>query len=390
MLSFKKFVLEQVIRAPGEVEKPGIQHLHHTSDLTFNGSEAAKHVIKTLRSVAAGKEEVTAKADGSPAVTLIRHPDGRVGAKYKGSGAHYNYSEADVEQQHGHKPYLAEPLKALVKHAGKILPKEPGEYQADVMHHPGKPATTENGTTSFQPNTIRYSVPSNSEEGKKVRRAKVGLVVHTKLEGPNGSPSPITSLSGFQSHPDVHLMSHVVSPEERKIHPEDRKVVEDHINKAEELLSQQTHAHTAGHELNLRTYINHTVRTGETPSVEGFRTHLAAAHDKKIAGVKTDAAKASKQAAKDADMAHIDKNKEAFARTFQIHHHVQQATNILANSLSRKAHGGYGHEIDGRKAEPEGFVSGGMKIVDRSPASPDRPGGFSAANFARSAAMRGK
>ena len=81
-------------------------------------------------------------------------------------------------------------------------------------------------------------------------------------------------------------------------------------------------------------------------------------------------------------MVHIDANKEAFARTFQIHHHVQQATNILADSLSKRAHGGFQHEIAGRQADPEGFVAGGLKIVNRSPQ------GFSASNFARSAELR--
>lgn len=382
MLSFKKFISEAIIRAPGVKEKSGVPHLEHPSDVgAFDGSEAANHVVKTLRNIAAGREKITRKLDDSPSFQAIRHPDGRVGVKYKGSGSHYNYSEADVEQQHGHKPYLAEPLKAVLRHIGKVLPNRPGEYQGGVMHHPGKPATTENGSVSFQPNTIRYSTPESSEEGKKIRRSKVGIAIHTELHGANGDPEPITDSSEFKSHPDVHMMSHVVSKEERQIHPADRKVVEDHINKAETLLGQQTHAHTAGHEMHLRAYINHTVRTGETPSVEGYKAHLANAHDKKIAGVKTAAAKAGKQAAKDADMAHIDKNKEAFARTFQIHHHLQQATNILANSLSRRAHGGYGHEIDGRKSDPEGFVGGGLKVVDRK--------GFSEANLKKNENLRG-
>ena len=381
MLSFKKFILEALIKAPGAKEGAGIAHMEHPSDVgAFDSSEAAKHVVKTLRNVAAGREPLTRKIDDSMSFQVIRHPDGRVGVKYKGSGSHYNYSESDVEKQHGHKPYLAEPLKALVKHVGKILPNRPGEYQGGVVHHPGKPPTTENGTISFHPNTIKYSVPESSEEGKKIKRAKVGVAIHTELHGPNKEPEPITSASEFKSHPDVHMMSHVVGKEESKIHPEDRKTAEEHINKAEKLLGQQTHAHTSGHEIHLRTYINHTIRTGQTPSVEGYKAHLSAAHDKKIEGVKTVAAKASKQAAKEADIAHIDKNKEAFGRTFQIHHHLQQATNILADSLSRRAHGGYGHEIEGQKADPEGFVGGGLKIVNRQT--------FSAANFKRSEALR--
>jgi hypothetical protein len=381
MLSFRKFLNEALVRAPGAHAGPGIAHMEHPSDVAaFDGADSAKHVLNTLRGVAAGKEPLTRKIDDSMSFQAIRHPDGRVGVKYKGAGSHYNYSEEEVDQQHGHKPYLAEPLKALVRHLGKVLPNRPGEYQGGVVHSENRPTTTENGRVSFQPNTIKYSVPEHSEEGKKITNSQVGVAIHTELHGPNKEPEPITSTSEFRSHPDVHMMSHVVSPQERKIEPADRKIVEDHLDKAEKLLGQQTHAHTAGHEIHLRTYINHTIRTGEAPTVEGFKAHLAAAHDKKIAGVKTDAAKASKQAVKDADMAHIDANREAFTRSLQIHHHIQQATNHLADALSRRAHGGYDHEIAGEKADPEGFVAGGLKVVNRH--------NFSRANFARSAELR--
>jgi len=383
MLSFRKFLNEALVRAPGA--KPAaatgglIAHMEHPSDsAAFDGPDAAKHVLSTLRGVAAGKEDITRKIDGSPSIKARVGENGKLSVGYKGSSAPYLNSHEDIEKHYGDKPYIAEPLKAALSHLGKVLPKRPGEYQGDVTHHPGKPPVVENGRASFQPNTIKYSVSANSSEGKKITRSKFGVAIHTEVR--NGEPEPITSNSEFRSHPDVHLMSHVVSPEERQIHPEDRKTAEDHIDKAEKLLGQQTHDHTAGHEIHLRTYINHTVRTGDTPSVEGFKAHLAAAHDKKIAGVKTDAAKASKQATKDTDMAHIDANKKAFARTFQIHHHLQQATNTLANSLSKRAHGGFEHKIAGEKADPEGFVAGGLKVVDRK--------GFSEANFKRSEALR--
>jgi len=378
MLSFKKFLNEALMKAPGAKEGSGIPHMEHGSDLTFDSRNAAHHVLKTLREVAAGTEDITAKMDGSPSIKARVGENGKLSVGYKGSTAPYLSSHEDIDKHYGDRAYIAEPLKAALSHLGKVLPKRPGEYQGDVMHHPGKPPAVENGKVSFQPNTIKYSVPANSAEGKKITRSKFGVAIHT--ETTSGEPEPITNNSEFRSHPDVHLMSHVVSPEERQVHPEDRKAAEDHLDKAEKLLSQHTYDHTAGHEIHLRTYINHTVRTGETPSVEGFKAHLAAAHDKKIAGVKTDAATASKQAAKDTDMAHSHANKEAFARTFQIHHHVQQATNILADSLSKRAHGGFQHEIAGKQADPEGFVAGGLKVVNR-----DK---FSAGNFARSAELR--
>jgi hypothetical protein len=147
-------------------------------------------------------------------------------------------------------------------------------------------------------------------------------------------------------------------------------------------MKNHTYDHLAGHEIPLRTYINSTVRSGETPTVEGYKEHLGRAHQKKIDAVKMPKTKAAKSAERDAAMKHIEENAKAFQKSIKIHGHVQQATNILARALGRTAHGGYGHAIDGQESGPEGFVSGGLKIVDRG------EGGFSAANLARSAILK--
>jgi len=114
----------------------GIQHIEHPSDRSFDGADAAHHALKTLKDVAAGRTPVTRKIDDKMSYQAIRDKDGRVGVKYKGPGSHYNFSHADIEKQHGHKPYLAHPLKLLHTHLDKVLPKRPGEYQAGYMSDP--------------------------------------------------------------------------------------------------------------------------------------------------------------------------------------------------------------------------------------------------------------
>jgi hypothetical protein len=75
----------------------------------------------------------------------------------------------------------------------------------------------------------------------------------------------------------------------------------------------------------------------------------------------------------------VNDNIEKFDRTFDIHHHVQQATSAVADALSKTAHGGYKHHIGSEEATGEGFVSGGVKLVPRK---------FTIANRQRSAALR--
>ena len=359
----------------------GIAHLEHPADRLFDGPEATKHSVETLKGVVSGKTPVTRKIDDKMSFQAIRTPEGKVGVKYKGSGSTYNFSAKDIEAQHGHKPYLTAPLHAVLKHVGKVLPEKHGEYQGGFMSTP-ETREEKGGHISHTPNTIEYHTPVNSAEGQKLKKSKVSLAVHTKLEGPERSPSPITSMAGFREHPDVHQVQHVVSAKEREIHPDDKKVINSHISAAEKLMKDHDHSHLSGHETSLRTYINSTVRNGERPSTEGYRTHLAAAHDKKIEGVKMDATKDAKRAEKNAALSHIDKNKKAFDKTLDIHHHLQQATNHLSDALDKSSAsgGGFQTRIGGEASGGEGYVGNGLKIVNRH--------AFSKANFARSAELK--
>jgi hypothetical protein len=360
----------------------GIQHISHPSDTTFRGEEATKNAINTLRGATNGSAPISRKIDDKMSYQVIRDKDGKVGVKYKGPGSHYNYSNADIDTQHGHKPYLADPLKKLLEHLPKVLPKRAGEYQGGYMSSPVD-RKVENGRISHKPNTIEYSVPTDTEEGKKLQNSKVSTVIHSELKGPNREASPITDTSEFRSHPDVHQVNHLVTHEEQhSVDPVVKRQVLGHLDQAEKLAKTHTYDHLPGHEKTLETYINSTVRNNEKPSVEGYKTHLTAYHKKQIDAVKQDKTKQSKTAAMNASLAHVEGNKKAFDKSLQIHGHVQAATNLLARGLGKVAHGGYGHAIDGQSSGPEGFVSNGLKIVDRGES------GFSRANLARSAILK--
>lgn len=376
MIKFKKLLVETT------VHNGGIQHIEHPSDRVFDGPEAASDAVKTLGGVISGHTPITRKIDDKMSFQAIRDKDGRVGVKYKGAGSHYNFSNDDIDTQHGHKPYLAAPLKTLQEHLGKVLPDKEGEYQGGFLSTPDM-RTIAKGRISHTPNTIEYSVPTDTKEGQKLRKSKVSAVIHSELHGPDREAHPILDTSEFKEHPDVHLMRHVVSDDEqRNIDPIAKRQAASHLEKAKNLLATHSFSHLKGHEAHLRTYINSTVSSGETPSVEGYVKHLTDKHQKEIDKVKMQTTKDAKIAKRDADIAHVNNNKKDFKKTLAIHGHVQQATNLLARALSRSAHGGYGHAIEGKETGPEGFVASGLKIVDRG------EGGFSQANRARSAILK--
>ena len=373
MLSFRQFLSEE--------KKPvaGIQHIEHPSDRSFDNKDAAHHALETLRGVAHGKTPITRKIDDRMSFHAVRDEHGRVGVKYKGPGSHYNFSAADIEKQHGHKPYLVGPLKALHKHLGKVLPKHPGEYQGGYMSEPHH-REIKDGHISHTPNTIEYHTPLHGEEGQKLHKSKISMTIHTELKGEHKTPHPITDTKHFQGHADVHMVHHLVAPHERKLSPEVKASAEHHLNAAEKLMHGHTYHHLAGHEIPLRSYINKTVTSGETPTVSGYKNHLQAVHQKKIDSVKTAAAKEKKIAAMHADISHVTKNKAHFEKSFAIHHHLQQATNHLARGLDRAGGGGFHTRIGGKPSGGEGYVANGLKVVDRE--------GFSKANRERSEILR--
>jgi hypothetical protein len=379
MLRFTLFVESILVEA--KADAPGILHIEHPSDRTFDGHEAAHHAVNTIKGVAQGKTPVTRKIDDKMSFQIKRESDGRVGVKYKGTGSTYNYSEADVDKQHGHKPYLAKPLKAVLAHASKVLPKGKGEYQGGFMSTP-ESREEKGGKIRHTPNTLTYSVPKNSEEGKKLANSQVSVTIHSKLVGPKRKAKPITDQSSFGSHPDVHLVDHTVSKSEQKLSAGDKKAVLTHVTAASKLLKGHSYDHLTGHGETLRRYVNSTVDSGEKPNIKGYKSHLSNRSQKEIDKVKTEKAKNAKSAARDASLAHVDKNSKHFQRSFDIHDHVQRATNILARGLNSTAHGGYTHHIGEKESGPEGFVANGLKVVDREE--------FSKANRAKGALLKAK
>jgi len=375
MYNFKSFLIVEA------AVKGTIGHLEHIADRTFDGRSEAYAVVNKVKGLAKGKFSKTIKKDDKISVVVKKHKDGRVGVKYKGAGSDYNYSEADVEKQHGHKPYLAGPLKHLVKHVHKILPKREGEWQGGYLSaHGDEHRHEDEHHVGHTPNTITYKAHKDSEEGKKLKHSKVSVVMHSEIK--NGETHPANHTE-FRHHPDVHVARTHINPEERVLDKQDAKVIHHHISAAHAELEGHGHDHHVGHEGTMRQYINHTVRHNTVAHAQGYHDFLRDKHNKDIDKVKN---KDKKIAERDKALAHVKKHKEAFDRSFRIHSHVQLAVNHMARALSKKNAGGFSTSIGGKTSGGEGFVARSKnhigKVVDR----PE----FSAANFARSAILKAK
>lgn len=387
MKKFTSFLKEM---AEGDEKK--LKHLEHAEDHPINaGKEGVEHAMNNLLDVhrkLRGREnntKITMKYDGSPSVVFGHHPEtGKFFVSTKSAfnkNPKLNYTEADIEKNHGHAPGLVEKLKHALKHLPKVVPPR-GVYQGDIMHTQGD--VEEHGhKVSFTPNTITYSAKKSSPQGKAALASKIGVAVHTAYKGDNLEDMEAQyapDLTHFGNHKDVHLISteHDLSKIDYK--KEHQEAFNKHMKEAQRIARQlpaEAHDAIEPHRIPLKTYINSTVRSGTTPDAEGFMKHYQAAHQKKIDSVKTDKAKQAKTVEMQRSMQHVMDNKHHFHNMLQLHKSLQDAKGHLVHALSSNAE--FDHHIQGKKAKPEGFVvvrnNRPTKLVDRKE--------FSAANFNR-------
>lgn len=371
MLTFKTFIIEAT---DGK-----LTHLTHTEDTLFNGhAHTAIQALKDVHEKIQGGNNnttVSTKYDGAPSIVYGHHPEtGKFFVATKSAfnvNPKINYSENDIDKNHGHAPGLANKLKTALQHLPKITPKK-GVFQGDMMHTKSD-MSIEGGKVNFTPNTITYKTSRQSEEGRKAQRSEMGIVTHTEYKGStidNMRAAPISN-NPLGTHRDVHQIDPAINFKDVKHTPETKSSFQTHITKADKQLKtqpQEFHNAIQHHAAHLETYINSTVRDQSTPSTAGYKKFLTNKGQKEVDSVKTPKAKEQKQSISNDRLEHVNANKQHFDNAFQIHSHIQHAKNALVDALSNSS--SFEHEIAGQKTKPEGFVAshnGNMlKLVDRS------------------------
>jgi hypothetical protein len=378
MLTFKTFITESV------AADDKLKHLEHAEDHPINaGAVGFKHAADTLTAVHnqlrrkdGSNVKVTMKYDGSPSIVFGYHPETKKFFVASKSAFNVkpkiNYTDQDIEANHGHAPGLVSKLKSALKHLPKVTPKT-GVYQGDIMHTP-EDVKTSGDTLNFKPNTITYSVPKDSSVGKKVARAQLGVAVHTKYQGKTLTDMKAgfePDTSSFKQHPDVHMIS-VEHPVERTGYSSaQEREFESHMKKAKAVASSMTsasHKAVERHRDNIKMYINDTVRQSTKPTTDGLRKYITARQAKALSTLKTDKARSVKQQELKDSLDHLDANSHHIDKAFELHGHLQRAKDVLVHALSSNP-GSFQHTIGGQAAKPEGFVAikngAPTKLVDR-------------------------
>ena len=211
MLNFSNFLTE---------DKGGKNlHLEHIEDEILNygidGGRASINFVRSLRDMLAGSSRssinMTVKWDGAPAIFAGIDPsDGKFFVAKKSvfnidPKLYKSIAEIDADNLSS---ALNSKFKVAFEEFSKLGIKD--VLQGDLMFTDDVETTVIDGKSfyTFQPNTIVYAVDVNSDFGKKVKNAKIGVVWHTTYKGktlPDMKASFGANIQGLQKPSTVWM-----------------------------------------------------------------------------------------------------------------------------------------------------------------------------------------
>ena len=375
-------------------------HLEHIEDLVLtNGFEGGKSVVEyfrgllvTLQGSVAQPLQVSVKWDGAPAVICGTHPEsGRffVGTKSVFAGkAKVNYTKKDIANNHGTEDLGQKLLKCLV-HLRKLNIQE--VVQGDLLFTDdditrknigGKPHIT------FTPNTLTYAVEENTELGKQIDAAKLGIIFHTTYNGDTLADMTASAGADIQSltkSPDVFFDNATykdVSGSAKFTSKETQQFMNG-IDKLESLLTNIPRNLTDQLGQNtdfvnyFQLYINAMVKQGQIPTnvnqyLQGFKEFYNSRMQQQIAGLKAQKALQTRQdkiTQMPQFLARVRKPLQAMLTFYKA---VQVLKGFILKKMSQAmAIGSFAQTDNGLEVtEPEGFVAvdrtgNAVKLVDR-------------------------
>jgi hypothetical protein len=376
-------------------------HLEHLEDLVFNqghaGAMAALDYVESLRGMLAEgtgtTTKLTVKWDGSPAIICGIDPaDGRffVGTKSVFAKAEPKVCKTarDIERFYGDQPELAEILASALQHLKKL--NIGGVIQGDLLFKEGWVETADiNGEQclTFTPNTITYAVPTDSELGQRIARAKLGIIFHTSYEGESLESMRagyMVNIQGLNKSADVWFddatykdytgIASLTPTEDRKI----RSMMTATYNTMEKIGQARFDIILTNKEFarNIKPYINRTVRSGTfaaepTTFLKDFMTYYHELMTKDIDVVTSRAAQNRLAKIKEKEQWVADNANNLLGILATYKRIVEMKIMLLRKLQQVEGIGTFQKTNDGYKVTtPEGFVAighdgGAVKLVDR-------------------------
>jgi len=375
-------------------------HLEHIEDvILYDGYDGGKRVVDyfrglliTLQGTSSESMSVSVKWDGAPAVVCGTHPEtGKffVGTKSVfAKNAKVNYTKKDIANNHGTDDLGQKLLKCLV-HLKKL--NMPGVYQGDLLFT-DEDITRKNfnGTPhiTFTPNTITYAVPEDSDIGKQIDYAKVGIIFHTTYNG--DSLEDMTASAGadvgqFGKSPDVFFDNATYKDVSgsAKFTKQETTTFMNGVEKLETLLQNVPRdlSSMLGNNKDFvpyfQMYINAMVKEGKLPNnanqfLQGFKDFYNKKMQQQIAGLKAQKALQLRQDKMKQMPAFMNKIKRPLQAMLTFYRAVQTMKGFVLKKMNQAmAIGSFQQTDNGLEVtDPEGFVAvdksgNAVKLVDR-------------------------
>jgi hypothetical protein len=401
MQSFKKYLTES---------KGGKNlHLEHLEDEILNfgidGGRAAVQFLLSLRDMLAGnsdsKVNMTVKWDGAPAIFAGIDPsDGKffIAKKSVFNETPLLYkSTAEIDADIKLSPALKSKFTVAYREFSKLGIK--GVIQGDLMFTDDVSEKTLDGETylTFQQNTLMYAVQKDSDLGKAINAAKIGVVWHTTYSGkdlPSMTASFGVNISGLKktssvwmddaTYKDVSGSAKFTSSELKTLDGQmsqvGRKFKKIRSNDFKTFMQLQNKIFIKGLAgASFKTYLNTYIREGQNISTKNMKNLDYSMYVKKffdekvIAKLKTEGARKDKERIRDDAVKQLIKLDSVAYSIVDFMEELIGAKSLIINKLNSvkqltqifvRTENGY--EV----TNPEGYVAidtkgNAVKIVDR-------------------------
>jgi hypothetical protein len=381
----------------GFLTKDKNTHLEHLEDDIINrGAEGGENAINFLKSVrdmlsGSGKSaNMTVKWDGAPAIICGINPEN--GKFFVGTKSVFNvkpkinYTSRDIARNHG--GVVADKLNVCLANLSRLRIK--GILQGDLLFTNDLKAINIDGEKmiSFTPNTITYAVPQNSDLGRKILKARMGIVFHTQYNGKSMDKlsASFGTVTG-SSNRNVFLASAgykstAVMFDKQGLNKFDAQIrmAEGSLRRAKpilDLMSKNISDETSvGYRL--KTYFNYYIKNSNSNMdkvkvmQQQFRDYYENYINMEIDARKTPRGKEKFIRAKKDNIRFIDRNRSALYFAIASHITLANAKNTLLQKMSQiQSIGNFLRTSTGYKVTaPEGYVAvdsvaGAIKLVDR-------------------------
>ena len=372
-------------------------HLEHLEDDIINrgaaGGDNAINFLKAVRNMLAGSGQgtnMTVKWDGAPAIICGINPEN--GKFFVGTKSVFNktpkinYTSRDIARNHS--GVVADKLNVCLVNLSRLRIK--GILQGDLLFTNDLKAINIDGEkmVSFTPNTITYAVPIKSDLGRRIIKAKMGIVFHTQYSGKSmdrlsasfGTVRGSSNRNVFLASAGYKETSVMFSKGELSRFDAQIRMAEGSLRKAGPMLDliSKNSSDQLSVGFRLKTYFNYFIKNSNSgmekvrTMQEQFREYFNNILQAEIDAKKTPRGKEKYIKAKKDGLQFIDRNKQALY--FAIASHITLGT--CKNSLLQKMNqiqsiGNFIRTSKGyRVTAPEGYVAvdkvaGAVKLVDR-------------------------